>query len=264
MTALKTVRSRANPVFRSLRRLKESARERRRENLAILDGAHLIEDYAVRSGVPKLLAVSANALAMPEIRRLLEKLGSVNTVVLEPQLFQEIAPVTTPSGILAVIPIPASRPTALDVDCCVLLEEIQDPGNLGAILRTAAAAGARQALLSKGCADAWAPRVMRGAMGAHHTLAICEHADLVEFARSYRGRVVAADARATTRIFDLDLRGPTAFAMGNEGAGLSVALLKAVHMRASIPMAPGVESLNVAAAAAICLFERVRQLKTGQ
>jgi TrmH family RNA methyltransferase len=264
MTALKTVRSRANPVFRSLRRLKESARERRRENLAILDGAHLVEAYAVRSGAPKLLAVSESALAMPAIRTLLEKLGSVDTVVLEPQLFREIAPVTTPSGILAVIHIPVSRPAALDVECCVLLEDIQDPGNLGAILRTASAAGARQVLLSKGCADAWSPRVMRGAMGAHHALAICEHADLAEFARSYRGRVVAADAKATNRIFDLDLRGPTAFAMGNEGAGLSVALRKAAHTRASIPMAPGVESLNVAAAAAICLFERVRQLKTGQ
>lgn len=264
MTALKTVHSRANPFFRSLRRLKESARERRRESLAILDGAHLVEAYAARSGAPKLLAVSASALEMPEIRALLERLRSVETVVLEPQLFREIAPVTTPSGILAVIPIPASRPAALDVECCVLLEDIQDPGNLGAILRTAAAAGVRQALLSKGCADAWSPRVMRGAMGAHHSLAICERADLAEFARSYRGRVVAADARATTPIFDLDLRGPTAFAMGNEGAGLSGALRKAAHARASIPMAPGVESLNVAAAAAICLFERVRQLKTGK
>lgn len=264
MTALKTVHSRANPFFRSLRRLKESARERRRESLAILDGAHLVEAYAARSGAPKLLAVSASALEMPEIRALLERLRSVETVVLEPQLFREIAPVTTPSGILAVIPIPASRPAALDVECCVLLEDIQDPGNLGAILRTAAAAGVRQALLSKGCADAWSPRVMRGAMGAHHSLAICERADLAEFARSYRGRVVAADGRATTPIFDLDLRGPTAFAMGNEGAGLSGALRKAAHARASIPMAPGVESLNVAAAAAICLFERVRQLKTGK
>ncbi|MGQ0749677.1 MAG: TrmH family RNA methyltransferase [Betaproteobacteria bacterium] len=251
-------------MFRSLLKLKESARERRRESLAILDGVHLVETYAARSGAPSLLAVSASAVEAPEIRRLLENLRSVDTVVLEPELFRQIAPVTTPSGILAVVPIPASRPVSPDVDFCVLLEDIQDPGNLGAILRTAAAAGVRQALLSKGCADVWSPRVMRGAMGAHHLLAICEHADLAAFVRSYRGKVVAADTDATARIFDIDLRGPVAFALGNEGAGLSVSLRKAAHARASVPMAAGTESLNVAAAAAICLFERVRQLKAAR
>lgn len=261
MTVLKTVRSRANPLFRSLLRLKESARERRRESLAILDGLHLVEAYAMRSGPPRLLAVSASALETPEVRALLKRLPSVDTVVLEPQLFRQIAPVTTPTGILAVVPIPVSRPVSLDIDFCVLLEDIQDPGNLGAILRTAAAAGVRQALLSKGCADVWSPRVMRGAMGAHHFLAICEQADLGAFARSYRGKVVAADAGAAARIFELDLRGPTAFALGNEGAGLSASLRKAAHARASVPMAAGMESLNVAAAAAICLFERVRQME---
>lgn len=263
MTTLKTVRSRANPLFRSLLRLKESARERRRESLAILDGVHLVEAYAARAGPPRLLAVSASALETPEIRALLAKLRC-DIVVLEPRLFREVAPVTTPSGILAVVPIPASRPVTVDVDFCVLLEDIQDPGNLGAILRTAAAAGVRQALLSKGCADVWSPRVMRSAMGAHHLLAICEHANLAEFARAYQGKVVAADAHATTQVFDLDLRGPTAFALGNEGAGLSVSLRKTAHTRVSVPMAAGVESLNVAAAAAICLFERVRQLSAAR
>jgi TrmH family RNA methyltransferase len=141
----------------------------------------------------------------------------------------------------------------------MLLEDVQDPGNLGAILRTAAAAGVSHALLSSGCADVWSPRVLRGAMGAHHLLAISEKVDLLEYARRFQGKVVAADAAAGTPIFDLDLRGPLALALGNEGAGLSVSLRKAAHALASVPMAGGLESLNVGAAAAICLFERVRQ-----
>jgi TrmH family RNA methyltransferase len=259
MTVSKAIRSRANPLFKWLLRLKESARERRREGHAILDGVHLVEAYVDRAGVPRLLAVSAGALDAPDIKRLLKKGRCSETVVLESQLFREISPVTTPSGILAVITIPESCPPPPDTDFCMLLEDVQDPGNLGAILRTAAAAGVSHALLSSGCADVWSPRVLRGAMGAHHLLAISERVDLLEYARRFQGKVVAADAAAGTPIFDLDLRGPLALALGNEGAGLSVSLRKAAHALASVPMAGGLESLNVGAAAAICLFERVRQ-----
>jgi TrmH family RNA methyltransferase len=162
--------------------------------------------------------------------------------------------VDSPTGLLAEIAIPAVvNETAQFV---VLLEDIQDPGNLGALLRTAAAAGVEQAYLSTACADAWSPKCLRGGQGAHFRLAIQERADLPAVARRFP--VHAAILGAPQSLFDLDLRGAVGFAFGNEGAGLSEALC-ACSSPFSIPMSDRVESLNVAAAAAVCLFERVRQ-----
>jgi len=138
----------------------------------------------------------------------------------------------------------------------VLLEDIQDPGNLGALLRTAAAAGVEQAYLSTACADAWSPKALRGGQGAHFRLGVQERADLVAVARRFPVHAAVLGARES--LFDLDLRGTAGFAFGNEGAGLSEAL-RACTRPFSIPMSGQVESLNVAAAAAVCLFERVRQ-----
>ena len=259
---MKFVRSRSNPLFKSLLKLKDSTRERRREGSALLDGAHLVAAYLERVGKPQAIAVSVNAAETPEIRRLLEKSPSPEPIVLTEALFRDLSPVVTPSGVLAVIAIPPAPSVPHDVQCCLLVEDVQDPGNLGSILRSAAAAGVRHVLLSKGCADAWSPRVLRGAMGAHYLLVIAERANLPAFAREYRGQMVAAAADAKKSIFDIDLTLPTAFAVGNEGSGLSTELAAQADVLAAVPMSDGLESINVGAAAAVCLFERVRQLRT--
>lgn len=258
---MKLITSRANPVFKALVRLKDSARERRTERTALLDGAHLLESYLDRVGLPRALAIAASAADKAEIKSLAARAVPVEPVVLADGLFRELAPVTTPSGILAVVDIPATRPVPPTVECCVLLERIQDPGNLGSILRSTAAAGVRDVLLSKDCADAWAPRVLRAAMGAHFSLNIEERADLVAFARQYAGQVAAAALGANKTVFETDLTRPTAFAIGSEGSGLSRALLNEADAVVTIPMPGGLESINAAAAAAVCLFERVRQLR---
>ncbi len=146
---------------------------------------------------------------------------------------------------------------------CLLLEEIQDAGNLGSILRTAAAAGVREVHLSRGSAFAWSPRVLRAGQGAHFSLAIREGAALAEVAAAFRGSVVATAPDAPESLFALDLRPPVAWIFGNEGAGISPALAAQATHRAHIPMPGGAESLNVAAAAAVCLFEAVRQRSAG-
>jgi TrmH family RNA methyltransferase len=147
------------------------------------------------------------------------------------------------------------------MDSCVLLEDLQDPGNLGAILRAAAAAGVRHVLLSKNSVHAWSPRVLRAGMGAHFMLQIHEQVDLLAAAALFDGQVLATSRRALQSVFDADLRGKVAFAFGNEGAGLSQPLKSAAHAEISIPMPGRTESLNVASAVAVCLFERVRQLR---
>jgi TrmH family RNA methyltransferase len=143
---------------------------------------------------------------------------------------------------------------------------VQDPGNVGTILRSAAAAGAGQVLLSKECAFAWSPKVLRAAQGAHFLATIAEDVDLPAWVARFRalgGHAVATLARGGTALFDARLAPPLAVAIGNEGAGLSAALADLCDVRVTIPMAPGSESLNAAAAAAVVLFECVRQAEAG-
>lgn len=252
------ITSRDNPLFKSLAALARSAREGVHAGQVLLDGAHLVAAYLEHVGVPQRMVVSASALGRPEIARLLADSGAKEPAVLSDALFKRISQVATPQGILAVARKPA-LPPAGDREFCVALEDIQDPGNLGSILRSAAAAGARHVLLSKGCAQAWSPKVTRAAMGAHFLLAIHERVDLAAFLRRYRGRVVAAGGHGARSVFAADLTGNIALLFGNEGAGLSRTLLVAADEVVAIPMPGGTESLNVGAAAAVCLFERVRQ-----
>lgn len=195
----------------------------------------------------------------PEIRALLARMPRADAIVLGDAQFAALSSVVTPTGILAVVrtPHPELRPAAMDA--CVMLEALQDPGNLGSILRSCAAAGVGHVLLSRGSVHAWSPRVLRAGMGAHFALSIHEGADLASAARHFGGALIATQAGATQSIFQADLRGRIALLLGNEGAGLSAGLLKAADRVVSIPMPGKVESLNIAAAAAVCLFERVRQ-----
>jgi len=154
---------------------------------------------------------------------------------------------------------PHSRPAPADARLVLLLEDIQDPGNVGTLLRSAAAAGADHVLLSPQCAFAWSPKVLRAAMGAHFAVNIVERADLEAFLGTYRGTSIALTGRGERGFYELDLRGRVAFVVGNEGAGVSRAVMDACTIRARIPIAAAVESLNAGTAGAVALFEAVRQ-----
>jgi TrmH family RNA methyltransferase len=256
---MKRITSRENPAYRLLRTLAESSRERRKQCRTLLDGMHLLAAYAERYGLPELLAVSEHGLAQPEIAAFLAANPRGNVLLFGDGLFKEISPVTTPTGILASIPVPAQAVPAHWSGSCVLLDAIQDAGNLGSILRSAAAAAIPDVFLGPGCAQAWAPRVLRAAMGAHFTLNIHEHVALHQVLSQFSGASVATGLQGGRSIHELDLAGPVAWLFGNEGAGLTADLLQATSQSAFIPMPGKAESLNVAAAAAVCLFEEVRQ-----
>lgn len=249
-----------NPRFRELVGLAESGRDRRQAGLALIDGLHLIDSYRQRLGAPRQLVVSSSGRQRPEVAALLGCLGEVPLLELSDPLFRRLSTVQTPTGILALIPIPANRPIPSSPEACVLLEDVQDPGNLGSILRSTAAAGIRQAYLSAQCADLWSPRVLRAGMGAHFHLECFAGVDLSGFAATFPGRLIATDLAARQSVFEVDLTGQIGLIFGNEGAGLSRALLNRVASVVAIPMPGQTESLNIAAAAAVCLFERVRQL----
>lgn len=253
--SLKAITSRDNPVYQEILALALDRKTRRLAGKTVLDGPHLLEAALQANANLVRLVFSDSALsgALGEwTRRLPEVLG----LVVPDRLFASLSPVDSPAGLLTVIdmPLPAAKPA----EFVMLLERIQDPGNLGALFRVAAAAGVGSVRLSKGCAEAWSPKCLRGGQGAHFLLDIQEDVDLPAFARDFHGPIHAASLGAPLSLFELDLRGPAGFAFGNEGAGLSEAL-RAVARPFSIPMPGRVESLNVATAAAVCLFERVRQ-----
>ncbi|SFK97135.1 RNA methyltransferase, TrmH family [Nitrosomonas aestuarii] len=263
------ITSREHPVVKQFVKLQKSAQLRKKCGATILDGVHLIHSCLFTSGtpvVPNCLVVSESGQNNKEIKSLLEvciyhKKTQVFLVI--DSLFQRISPVKTPTGILAqiTIPEPEEPPISTNRDSifCVLLEAIQDPGNLGTILRSAAAANVTDIYLSKDCADAWSPKTLRAGMGAHFLLRIHTDCNLVEIVRHFRGQILATSPRAPKSLYQSDLTKPTAFIFGNEGAGLSNEILRAANEIISIPMPGKTESLNAATAVTICLFEKVRQ-----
>jgi TrmH family RNA methyltransferase len=256
---VKRIESSANPRYKALRRLVESSRERARSGRSVLDGIHLVAAYLEHAGQPEQVAVSREGSGKPEIRALLQRMPRADAIVLGDAQFAALSSVVTPTGIIAVVDTPRPQPRPRDMESCVMLEDLQDPGNLGSILRSCAASGVGHVLLSGGSAHAWSPRVLRAGMGAHFALAVYEGADLPAAARDFGGARIATRQGAARAIYDADLTGRVALMLGNEGAGLSPGLLAAADTVVSIPMPGKAESLNVAAAAAVCLFERVRQ-----
>ncbi len=248
-----------NPRFKGLLKLQQSSRERRKAGRSLLDGVHLVAAYLQHVGAPEEIVVAESAPRRAEIASLLSDCG-VEPLVVADGLFRTLSSVSTPTGIIAVVKTPRAPGLPPAPGPCIMLEDIQDPGNLGSILRSSAAAGVEEVYLSDACVQAWSPRVLRAGMGAHFALRIYEGVDLHSLVECYGGAVLAAVREAGTPLYETELRGHVALLFGNEGAGLSAELQAAAHQTISIPMPGKAESLNVAAAAAVCLFERVRQL----
>jgi RNA methyltransferase, TrmH family len=255
----KRIRSRDNAWYKSLQRLATSSRDRRARGRAILDGPHLIEAWCVNGVAAESLIASESGLARPEVRELFDGVSATTRIILTDRLFEAAAQVSTPVGIMAVVGTPEPAPLPDHLGDAVLVDGIQDAGNLGSVLRSVAAAGVSDVFLSPGTVFAWSPRVLRAGMGAHFMLRIREGVQLGTLLERCTGRVVAADARGARSLYETDLRGPVAWIFGNEGAGVSAEITVQATDRVRIPMSGKTESLNVAAAAAVCLFEQTRQ-----
>jgi RNA methyltransferase, TrmH family len=259
---MQRVESRHNARLHEVARLIASSRDRRKSGRCVLEGVHLIDVYCARIGAPETLVVLDEAAGRGDVAALVGRVPASRTIVVSRSLFAELATLPPDVAVLAVgsTPKPALPPPG---EFCLLLDDVQDPGNVGSMLRSAAAAGVEQVLLSRRCAFAWSPKVLRAAQGAHFLVTLVEDVDLRAWTDAFRatgGRVAATTVAAdATAMAVADLRGRLAIAIGNEGAGLSQELLALADMRITIPMAAGSESLNVAAATAVVLFEAVRQ-----
>lgn len=259
---MKPISSRDNPRFKRLRRWATQARSRREDGVILLDGLHLIDALLAADGALSEIYVSESGARRAENRAWLAACPLPEVLLLGDGMFAEVAATETPSGILGVGSFVRS-PAAPDLACdCVLLDGVQDPGNVGTLLRTAAAAGIRQALLGAGCADPWATKSLRAGQGAQFELAIHESCDLLAFLAGFQGTSIVTRLDADRSLYDTPLDGALAWVFGAEGRGVSPSLAAAAKTGVFIPMPGRVESLNVAAAAAICLFEAVRRRRS--
>jgi len=256
---LKHVTSRDNALFKHLKALVGSTHQRRKAGQSVLDGVHLADAYVAALGQPVSCVVSERHYDHSEVRSLLERIEPERVVMLADTLFAQISSVANGIDLLFVIETPAGHlPATIDTDC-VILDGVQDAGNVGSILRSAAAAGIAHAFLTTGCAFAWSIKTLRAGMGANFHLNIVEHCTLDMLASRLSVPLFATSSHADAAVFDTDLRQPVGWIVGNEGAGVSAEWMERVTRTVGIPQPGGLESLNVAAATAICLFEAVRQ-----
>ncbi|AZN36145.1 TrmH family RNA methyltransferase [Iodobacter ciconiae] len=252
------ISSRQNPFFKSLLKLSSSRRERKKTRQTLLDGTHLLLALADAGGVLERIILTPSARENTEVQILLQRFTAAQTV-LDEALFAELSDLPSTTGVMGLYAIP-SVAAARECGFCLLLDGVQDPGNVGTILRSAVAFGVDQVLLADECADIWSPKVLRAGMGAHFVLEMLEHADLLSFAGRFSGDVAVTTLESAVPPYAANLAGDLALVLGSEGAGVSQALQDMASLKLTIPMSGQIESLNVAAAAAILCYERQRQV----
>ena len=254
MTEPQHVSSRDNPLLVQLRKLARDHAAYRKLGLLWLEGEHLCSALQQRGQRPAQAVVADSAWAMPALRALA---GWAAKIVRVPDaLFDSISGLASPARLGFVLPLPA-MPSIQPRAASVVLDRVQDAGNVGSILRTAAAFGVVQVLALKGTAALWSPKVLRAGMGAHFGLQLMEGLavdDLATLAVPLLGTSLATDRWLHTDA----LPQPCAWVLGQEGQGVAPAVLARCARVLRIPQPGGEESLNVAAAAAVCLYESMR------
>ena len=258
---MKTITSRENPLYKELKHLAGSSQARRKAGQTLLDGVHLCQSYLQLRGAPLHCVVSEEALANPEVADIVMQCENarIHVTGMPDALYNALSQVEHGVGLMFLISTPALElPQTLTVNA-VLLDNLQDPGNVGSILRSAAAAGITQVYCSSGTAFCWSPKVLRAAMGAHFVIDIHENVDLAALVRASQVAVLATSGYAKQRLYEVDLRQPVAWLLGHEGQGVADDLLALASHQVVIPHLGQIESLNVAACAAVCFFEQLRQ-----
>lgn len=256
------ISSAQNPTIKRIKKLLSSAKYRNTEQLAIAEGIHLAHSFVERGDIPVLAVYSDSGLQNPEIAALNDQLyeTTANRVIVKDTLFDSMSDIHSEVGVIIVFkPVTATMPTQLTVDA-IILEDVQDPGNLGTMLRTAAAAGVQDIYLSPGSASVWSPKALRAGMGAQFNLKMYEGVDVLDIVQNAKVTTIATYLTDSVSLYDTDVSENIAWVFGSEGQGMSSDLLAACSVRVTIPQSESsVESLNVAASAAVCLFEQRRQ-----
>jgi TrmH family RNA methyltransferase len=258
------VSSRQNAV---VKRFREIAREGRVGDDVLLDGAHLVGE-ALAAGVPLEVVAFATDAAQGRLEPLAADCvaGGGRVITAPDSVLSLMSPVKQPSGVIAIARLrPATIEAAIAAGSpalVLLLDRIQDPGNVGAIIRSAEACGASAVITGPGTADPFGWKALRGSMGSAFRLPVATATSLdapLAAARDAELRIFATVARGGTPLDRASLAGPTLVLLGGEGPGLSDDVIARADERLTIAMRAPVESLNVSVAAALILYEASRQ-----
>jgi TrmH family RNA methyltransferase len=257
-----TLTSLKNPLVKQLRKLQRT-QERKQTGLFLLEGTHLVAEACAVNYPLRILCCTVEW--HQQQGRLWQQASNLaeRTEFVSAEVLQTIATTVQPDGVIAVAPRSEGDPQHLPVHSLgIALEGIQDPGNLGTIIRTAVAAGAEGLWTSTNCVDLDHPKVLRATAGQWFRLPMATSPDLVgTIVQCQRQgiQVVATQPLAAQTYWEVDLRSPTLILFGNEGAGLSPRVADLADIAVRIPLSPEVESLNVAISCALILYEIQRQ-----
>lgn len=246
-----------NDKVKHVRRLQADRRYRAREGAFVVEGTRWLADAVQQQVTPLALFYTTEWRAQAGHAEILHQIDTAVQAVSD-EVMAAMSDTETPSGVLAILPM-RSLPLPTQPGLLLILDEIRDPGNLGTMLRTAAAAGVDGVLLSPGCVDPYNPKAVRAGMGAHLRLPVYQQ-DWPEIAEASRGlQVWLATAEGTLPYTAVNWRQPSALIVGSEAHGAGRAAAALASGAIYIPMYAATESLNAAVAAGVILFEAARQ-----
>lgn len=259
---METITSAQNHTVKRLVKLANSGAFRRKQGQTLLEGIHLAQEYLGKVGRPLLAVFDSEALArgtgeILAIQAQLARAGA-EAVAVEHNVYTKFCPVEHGVGVVFLIEIPEVSQLESRQDT-IVLDGVQDAGNAGTILRTAVACGVEQVICSADSVNLFSPKALRAGMGAQFSLRIRRVNDLVRELEKLDAQVVATALNGATDLFSLDLTPATCWVFGSEGGGVSSAVLERADEKVLIPQKGDIESLNVAVAGAVCLYEQLRQ-----
>jgi TrmH family RNA methyltransferase len=252
------ITSLSNPRVKLIRNLQSNRKTRQQEGIFIIEGTRLVEE-AIAAKTPLQMAFHTNHLDERGrgLIHAVQRAGAAVFIVSD-EVMSACSDTVTPQGILAVVPIP-DHPIPGNIQLALVLDCLSDPGNLGTILRTALAAGVETVFLTEGTVDAFNPKVVRSAMGAHFHLPLVV-SSVAEIPQQLTGlELYLADVHGEHSYFDVDWRIPVGLVIGSEASGVQPDVRKMVHHQIRVPMPGGTESLNAAVTTAVILYEIIRQ-----
>lgn len=255
-----------NPKIQWIRHLISSRQYREKEGAFVIEGVRLTEEAIANNWEFKYVVYSDEISERG--RQLIQRLikADISVEEIAPNLLRQVSTTETPQGILSIVKL-QPLPVPAEPDFCLILDGIRDPGNLGTILRTAAAMGVEMVFLVRGSVDIYSPKVVRSAMGAHFRIPVRE-VEWKEIKPLLSGRerqpisLYRSDVRSGKSLWEMDFRQPVALIIGSEATGVSEGAIGYADDVIHIPMPGGIESLNASVAAAILMYEVIRQRKT--
>ena len=240
-----------NPLIKQIVKLVTNRSYRQSEGKCIIYGLHLIQEaykYGMLQSI--LLENDHNYKNLPT---------DVQQYTVTPKVMSKINLLDGSYDIVGIAKYKVGHDININSEDCIILDNVQDPGNMGTILRSAKASGIKNIVLTNGCSDVYNSKVLRSSQGAVFGLNISNINNITTFINNYQGTIIATSPHAKNSLYDMNLLSTNAWVFGNEGSGVSQYILDMVKTKVMIPMQNDTESINVAMAMSVCVFEQMRQ-----